>query len=158
MTPTQLSCGLLVFNEFGELLVGHSSGSRHWDLPKGLIDPHETPLACALREAHEEFGLSFMPERLLDLGRHPYYTGKDLHLFAVQTSLNETPAHLCVCASHFDHAPSGRRLPEIDAFAWAGDAVLSRRLARSMARLLLEKGLLVRARGLLAGAPSPTAH
>ena len=39
-----LSCGLLVINERGELLVGHSTGSTLWDLPKGLIDPGETPL------------------------------------------------------------------------------------------------------------------
>ena len=80
MSSTLLSCGLLVINEQGELLVGHSTGSTHWDLPKGLIDPGETPIACALREAREEFGLVFGPERLVDLGRHAYYRGKDLHL------------------------------------------------------------------------------
>ena len=66
----KLSCGLLVLNERDELLVGHSTGSFHWDLPKGLLDEGEQPMDCALREAHEEFGLEFPTNRLVDLGRH----------------------------------------------------------------------------------------
>lgn len=31
---------------------------RYWDFPKGLVEPHESPLAAALREAREETGLS----------------------------------------------------------------------------------------------------
>lgn len=31
---------------------------RHWDFPKGLVEAGEAPLAAALREAHEEAGLS----------------------------------------------------------------------------------------------------
>lgn len=146
MAPVQLSCGLLVINERGELLVGHSTGSSHWDLPKGLIDPGEDPRACALREGHEEFGLAFGPERLIDLGRHSYYRGKDLHLFAVSTSSAETSPEHCHCSSYFAHYTTGENLPEIDAFAWADHAELRARLANSMRRLLLDKGLLDEAR------------
>ena len=66
-----LSCGLLVINERGELLVGHSTGSPRWDLPKGLLDAGETPIECARREGQEEFGLAFAPTRLVDLGAWP---------------------------------------------------------------------------------------
>ncbi|HRH74718.1 MAG TPA: NUDIX domain-containing protein, partial [Zoogloea sp.] len=45
MNAPQLSCGLLVINERAELLVGHSTGNEHWDLPKGLIDPGEAAVA-----------------------------------------------------------------------------------------------------------------
>lgn len=146
MTATQLSCGLLVINERGELLVGHSTGSRHWDLPKGLIDEGETPLACALRETREEFGLVFDAGRLTDLGRHAYYRGKDLHLFVVRTSSGETQAERCRCTSYFAHYVTGRQVPEVDGFAWADDAQLGSLLARSMRVLLLDKGLLADAR------------
>lgn len=153
MTSTRLSCGLLVLNERSELLLGHSTGSEHWDLPKGLIDPGETPLTCALRETREEFGLSFSPDRLIDLGRHAYYRGKDLHLFAVQTSATETSLERCHCTSYFAHYKSGRQVPEIDDYAWVAELQLNTRLANSMRRLLLEKALLAHARTLLQAAP-----
>jgi bis(5'-nucleosidyl)-tetraphosphatase len=31
---------------------------RNWDFPKGLVEPGEDPLAAAVREAHEETGLT----------------------------------------------------------------------------------------------------
>ena len=156
----QLSCGLLVINERGELLIGHSTGGFHWDLPKGLLDAGESPLACALREAHEEFGLTFDSERLVDLGRQLYYPGKDLHLYAVRTTTTETDIEQCQCRSFFEHPKTGQRMPEVDGFAWSDDAELATRLARSMKRLLLDKGLLTTARGLVYNAaitqPEPT--
>jgi len=151
----KLSCGLLVINERGELLIGHSTGSFHWDLPKGLLDDGETPVACALREGYEEFGLVFEPERLVDLGRHPYYPGKDLHLFAVRTTTAETDIEQCRCRSHFEHPKTGQTMPEVDGFAWSDDAELAIRLARSMKHLLLDQGLLTTARALAGAFPRP---
>lgn len=37
----------------------------HWDLPGGGAEPGETPVACALRELHEEFGLRLSPQGLV---------------------------------------------------------------------------------------------
>lgn len=145
MTKTKLSCGLLVLNEAGELLVGHSTGNFIWDLPKGLMDEGEDPLTCALREAREEFGLKFPPDRLTDLGRHRYYAGKDLHLFAVRTTTEETRLDDLQCTSFFEHPVSNKTMPEIDGFAWADRSGLARRLGKSMKRLLLDAGLLARA-------------
>lgn len=146
MSTNLLSCGVLVISEDGQLLVGHSTGSAHWDLPKGLLEPGETPLACALREAREEFGLTFAAGSLIDLGRHAYYRGKDLHLFVVGVNSMEIRPERCTCTSFFPHYRSGESVPEMDAYAWADDAELNSRLAGSMRRLLLEKGLLDRAR------------
>jgi len=155
MTETKLSCGLLVLNEHGELLVGHSTGNWIWDLPKGLIDEGEDALTCALREAHEEFGLTFPPERLTDLGRHPYYSGKDLHLFAVQTTSSETRLDELRCTSVFEHPVTKRSMLEIDDFAWADNAVLRQRLGKSMRRLLLEAGLLAKAKQAVTTTTTP---
>lgn len=154
MNETKLSCGLLVLNEVGELLVGHSTGNFIWDLPKGLIDEDEDAMTCALREAREEFGLTFPPDRLIDLGRHRYYWGKDLHLFAVQTTTKETRLDDLRCTSFFEHPITNKTMLEIDGFAWADNALLGRRLGKSMKRLLLDSGLLAKARQAVNPAPS----
>ena len=44
--------------------VAHIPFPGHWDLPGGGADPGETPIACALRELHEEYGLRMDPARL----------------------------------------------------------------------------------------------
>lgn len=149
MTAKFLSCGLLIINERAELLVGHSTGNEHWDLPKGLIEPGEAPIDCALRETSEEFGLAFEPACLINLGRHPYYRGKDLHLFAVGVDSTEVRPEQCLCTSYFPHYRTGESVPEIDAYAWATDMSLGVRLAASMRRLLLGRSLLNEARHLL---------
>lgn len=62
--------GGYVQNDKGELLVFYRRGS--WDLPKGKIDPGETPEQAAVREVQEETGLVN-----LDLGvflGHTYHT------------------------------------------------------------------------------------
>jgi bis(5'-nucleosidyl)-tetraphosphatase len=57
MSPEVFSSGYLVFRlgrPIQFLLMKHSS---RWDLPKGHMDPGETPLQTALRELEEETGI-----------------------------------------------------------------------------------------------------
>jgi len=49
------AAGGLVYNDKGEILTIFRRGS--WDLPKGKIDPGETPIEAGLREVQEETGL-----------------------------------------------------------------------------------------------------
>ncbi|MEZ4925959.1 MAG: NUDIX domain-containing protein [Saprospiraceae bacterium] len=49
------AAGAFVQNEDGKLLVFYRRGS--WDMPKGKIDPGETPEQAAIREVQEETGL-----------------------------------------------------------------------------------------------------
>jgi putative (di)nucleoside polyphosphate hydrolase len=111
-----LSCGIVVLLDTRELLLCHVTGQRHWDLPKGGIEPGETECAAALRETHEETGLRFDAERLLDLGRHAYTAKKDLHLFACLSARHDPRALHCV--SCFVEPFSGRARPEMDGFGW----------------------------------------
>ncbi|MEZ6131332.1 MAG: NUDIX domain-containing protein [Planctomycetaceae bacterium] len=53
-----VSCGFLIVK--GDpvetfLLMKHP---KRWDLPKGHVDPGETEMECALRELHEETGIT----------------------------------------------------------------------------------------------------
>ncbi len=148
------SCGILVLDAAAELLLCHATGTTHWDIPKGGTEPGETPLQTALRETHEECGLAFAPDALLDLGRHPYRPAKDLHLFAVLAERFD--AGRCRCSSQFRDT-WGRLRPEMDGFGWVPFERVPQHCARQMTTLLTRTialpALLQRLRAL--GAPQP---
>lgn len=64
------AAGGLVQSPKGEILVFFRRGS--WDMPKGKIDPGETPPQAALREVQEETGLNNLT--LGSLIGHTYHT------------------------------------------------------------------------------------
>jgi 8-oxo-dGTP pyrophosphatase MutT (NUDIX family) len=128
-----LSCGILVFDREAQLLLGHATGLVHWDIPKGMCDPGETPLQAAVREGVEETGLVFEPESLTELGRFAYRPGKDLHLFA---SLYEQVDAAQLRCTTFFRDRAGRLRPELDRFAWVPLDEVPQRCAKSMAALL----------------------
>jgi len=134
MTRTKLvTCGVLLLNSSAELLLGHATGARHWDIFKGIGDPGETPRQAAVREVQEECGLVVDGDGLLDLGLFRYRPEKDLQLYA---SLIERidPAQ-CRCTSFFRDA-HGITRPEMDAFMWVAFDEVPGRCAKSMAAVL----------------------
>ncbi|MGE5621555.1 MAG: NUDIX hydrolase, partial [Bacillota bacterium] len=78
------SCGTLVINRRGEILLCHVTGTNHWDIPKGLQDPGETTLQAAIRELREETGLSFDESLFEEVGDFDYRPDKRLHLYKVR--------------------------------------------------------------------------
>lgn len=131
-----LSCGTVIVNELGELLLCHVTGQAQWDLPKGGPDPGESPLQAALRETREETGLALDPSAMLDLGRLPYRMRKDLHLFATLQPRFD-PATL-VCESRF-RSSLGRTMPEMDGFAWFRFDLAPLRVPPRLAAVLTER-------------------
>lgn len=135
-----LSCGLLVQSPAGWLLA-HTTKTPRWDVPKGRIEPGETPLAAALRETQEETGLALhaFADRMVDLGRHRYIKKKDLHLFKLWV-----PAPLdlsgCACSTHV--VRHGRQYPEIDAWAWVPASRVSEKIGKGLRAYLEALSLL----------------
>jgi 8-oxo-dGTP pyrophosphatase MutT (NUDIX family) len=154
--PKRLSCGVVILNPDRELLLCHVTGQNHWDLPKGGIDPGETPLQAALRETREEAGLQLDAQALLDLGRLPYTNKKDLHLFAL--CMPRIEMKLLRCESHYLDHHSGRRLPEMDGYGWFAFERIEQLCTPKMALVLGKRidldGLLDR---LIAPTPAPLA-
>jgi 8-oxo-dGTP pyrophosphatase MutT (NUDIX family) len=132
--PKRLSCGVVILNPGRELLLCHVTGQNHWDLPKGGIDPGETPLEAAVRETREESGVKLAPDALLDLGRFHYTNKKNLHLFA--TCMPRFDLKDLRCETRYLDRWSGRQLPEMDGYGWFGFERIGQLCTPKMAQVL----------------------
>jgi putative (di)nucleoside polyphosphate hydrolase len=131
-----VSCGVLLLNARGDVFACHATGTRRWDLPKGVADAGETPRAAALREAWEEAGLRLPADRLVDLGAFDYLPAKRLHLFALRVADDAIDLARCSCRSFFPHHRTGGDTPEADAWAWKPHADIAAWAGKNMVRVL----------------------
>lgn len=116
--PLPVSCGTLVVNGAGQLLLCHVTNTAHWDIPKGMRDAGEDTLAAAMRELREEAGVVFDAARFEDLGGFAYRRDKRLHLYRVQVDDVLGDLSQLVCTSFFPHPVTGQPTPEADGFRW----------------------------------------
>jgi histidinol-phosphatase len=151
--PRTLSCGVLVINPSGELLLGHTTGAGHWDIPKGVGEAGETPAQTAARELREDTGLGLSPDTLLDVGPFAYRRGKDLRLYAALLARSDVSGF--ECTSRFRDR-RGRLRPEFDAFEWTPFEHVPERCAASMAHVLTTALSLSSVREALLAAPGHT--
>jgi predicted NUDIX family NTP pyrophosphohydrolase len=124
------SAGLLLFRRTPalEVLLVHPGGpffknkrggdDGSWTIPKGEINPHEDPLAAAIRETTEELGHPpagpFTP-----LGTIKQKSGKLVHAWAAESNLD--PATIRPNTFEIEWPPrSGKKqtFPEIDRAQW----------------------------------------
>ena len=127
----QESAGILMFRRTAggeiEMLLVHFGGpfwrnkdAGAWAIPKGLIEPGETPEAAARREFEEELGTR--PEgELLPLGRIRQKGGKWVEAFALEGDLDADG----IVSNHFtvEWPPRSGRFasyPEVDRACWYG--------------------------------------
>lgn len=139
--PQSVSCGTLVLDPAGRLLLCHVTNTAHWDIPKGMQDPGETTLEAAVRELREEAGIAFELARFEDLGGFGYRRDKRLHLYRVRVGLDR-PEELASlghlhCTSFFPHAVTGKPTPEADGYRWAGRDEVAALCWPRMGKLLL---------------------
>jgi 8-oxo-dGTP pyrophosphatase MutT (NUDIX family) len=130
-----VSCGTVLLDPQGRVLLAHATGTDHWDIPKGQGEPGETESASALREMVEETGIEIDAVRLKDLGRFIYRRDKDLHLFAARALPHELDLSRCRCTSLFPRRTDGVMIPEMDAWLWVAPGDVARYASRSLTRL-----------------------
>ena len=137
MTKHTVSCGTLVLDTNGRLLLCHVTHTAAWDIPKGMRDPGETSLEAAMRELREEAGVAFDAARFQDLGEFDYRRDKRLHLFRVDAGDELGDLAQLACTSYFPHPKTGKPTPEMDGFRWAGRDQISQLCWPRMGALLL---------------------
>ncbi|WP_433866604.1 NUDIX domain-containing protein [Ralstonia wenshanensis] len=136
--PIALSCGLILLNEDGDVLLAHATETRHWDIPKGAPDPGENDRDAALRETREETGLVLDSHALIELGRFPYRRDKELHLFATRLRRAEVALDTLTCTSMFNSYHTGRLIPEMDAYRWTTADEVPQYASQSLTRLFAQ--------------------
>ena len=143
-----VSAGLLLYRQGAaglEVFLVHPGGpfwaskdAGAWSVPKGLVNPGEEELACALREFREETG--FDPGHGasgLDLGSFRQPSGKRLHVWALRGDCD--PKTLRSNLFEMEWPPkSGRRasFPEVDRGEWFDRAEEQRRIAKGQAPII----------------------
>ena len=132
MKSKPISCGIIITN-VDVILLGHSTGNKHWDIPKGTMDHGESVVETALRELKEETSLILTPDDIVDIGHHEYTPRKDLHLFLYRTddlpSLNDIS-----CVSRCER--NGKWIPELDAFRYSPIKDIEKYVTKNMNRVL----------------------
>jgi predicted NUDIX family NTP pyrophosphohydrolase len=141
------SAGILLFRHKGELevLLVHPGGpfwrgrdEGAWMIPKGLIEPGETPELAARREVTEELGLT-ITEPLIDLGSFRQAGGKLVEAFAVERDWD--PAALTSNAVTIEWprgSESNLTFPEVDAARWFS-LETARRMMLGSQQVLLDR-------------------
>ncbi|WP_228266540.1 NUDIX hydrolase [Ornithinimicrobium ciconiae] len=137
----------LVRDGRGRVLLCELTYKSDWDLPGGVVDPHESPRRALQREVGEELGLDLRPGRLLAVNWMPPYRQWDDAVHFV-FDLGESPD--VVERARLDHS-------ELAAVHWVEPGELATHLAPYAVRhlstilgagdrsapLVLEDGLLI---------------
>lgn len=142
----QVSAGILLYRRRGsaiELLLVRPGGpfwrnrkDGAWMIPKGGIEPDETPVDAALREFEEELGTR-PPGTLVPLGRIRQAGGKWVEAFALEGDLD--PDGITSVLFEMEWPPrSGQRasFPEVESAAWFGLADARRQILPSQTPIL----------------------
>ncbi len=116
----ELTFGVLFIKKINQenyLFMGHSTGNKFWDIPKGGPEGNEIAFETAIREVKEETGFDVKPSELLDLGIFQYNRQKDMYLF-LYIGKSEIKPEYAYCDSTFTCPHTGKERPELDDFKY----------------------------------------
>lgn len=135
------TCGIIFYRD-GQILVGHTTGQEHWDLPKGKTEGSETFKEAAVRECYEETGYEIDERDLLFLGEVAYRKGKRLVLF-FYTAKYKPEADELKCISTYTNKYGNVR-PELDRFQYIDiedcELYLTQRMCSSIIKAIGQYG------------------
>lgn len=140
-----ISCGFLIHHTPDDTyLLCHATQMYNrtddsmWTIPKGIPEPEETHLACALRELREEtgFGMDLTHTPPLVVFGTPM---KTLYIYLLITDDPYIRKFRFSCSSIIDnpHAPHMNGKPECDAFGWFTKQECHSRVFKSLKPLFL---------------------
>lgn len=104
-TVNQISAGGVAFRKAGEnieIALIRTATEGRWQLPKGIIDPGETPEQAALREVREEAGIVcelIEPIKVIEYWFYAAYDGtrkryhKQVHFFLMRYLSGDVADH-----------------------------------------------------------------
>lgn len=115
--------GMIVCNDFGNLLWTRRIGQNSWQFPQGGVDPGESSEQALFRELKEEIGLDKsdvkiigstkswlkyrLPNRYIRQNSHPVCIGQKQKWYMLRLVSNESRIHFDACGH-----------PEFDHFMW----------------------------------------
>ena len=140
MATKTTSCGVIV-TDGKRLLLGHASRSPLWDIPKGGIEPGETPAQAARRELREETGLDVRVVELIEVFERIFHDEA--------ASASATPRYHFVILDYLCEVISGepRASSDVTELAWAREEELGQyRLTPTATRVLRQAFQMVRTR------------
>jgi ADP-ribose pyrophosphatase YjhB (NUDIX family) len=120
----------VIRNDAGEILMCQLTYKKEWDLPGGVVDPHESPASALGREVAEELGVHVSVGGLLAIDWLPPYRQWDDAVLLV-FDLGQHP-HLA--------AEADLQTTEIAAVTWCDQTRVGERCAPYVVRLLQHLG------------------
>lgn len=106
----------VIYTDGTLILIGHATGTSHWDIPKGKLNDGESACDAVIRETKEETGLILDVQNLIDLGCMPYTRSKNLHLW--KYVVDKLPdISIMHCDSTFIDR-FGKTVPELNKFQY----------------------------------------
>ena len=135
----EVSAGVIIKNKDGQILGCKPFGkagdrpSNYLDIPKGHIEPGESPIEAAIRETLEETGILLNDVKLIDLGRHSYIKGKDLHIFSCTYNAKLTRLE---CTTYFE--VFDKKFPEVIDYEWVAPEDVNSKFFKSLLPILME--------------------
>lgn len=127
----RISAGCLLFDGEGRLLIVNPTYKDGWEIPGGVVEANESPLAGCAREVHEELGLDRWPVALLCVDFTPETSDRTESLNFIFYGGVLSPDEIAAIRLPEKELSEYRLLPPEGALA-----LLTRRLSRRVRRCL----------------------